>query len=187
MKDGNIKNTKKVMDFIKCNIGPLLGFESLFKVLTFFIFIPLFLDIFTLIMKVTGYTYLTIENIGGFLLNPLTFVMLLILILLMTIYNMFDITTIIVILDQSYKNKKIKMLDAIKISLGKCAKMIRIKNISLAFFILFLIPFLQVGVNSSFISKIKIPEFILEYIQQNNGLVILLYAVVAFLTAIFLK
>ncbi len=182
-----MKNVKKVIDFIRYNIIALVGFEAVFKLVSFLIFMPLFLHIFDFIMKVTGYSYLTFENIFSFLLNPITFIMLLFLILLMTIYTMFDITTIIVILDGSYQKKKVKVVDAIRISLHKCKKIFHFRNIPLAFLVLFMIPFLNLGLASSFISTIKIPEFINEFIFQNDILLPIFSIVVIFLSVVLFR
>ena len=111
-----MKKIKKVMEIIKYNLLTLIGFEFFFKLISVLIFTPIFLKSFTLIMKVTGYTYITIENVTAFLFKPLTMIMLVILFLLMMVYTMFDIATIIVILDSSYHKKKITIMEAINIS-----------------------------------------------------------------------
>ncbi len=182
-----MKNVKKILEILRYNLKTLVSFELLYKLLSGTIFIPLFVNLFNLIMKVTGYKYLTIENILNFLLNPLTLLLIIILLLLMMVYTMFDITTVIIILNFSYQKQKIKLLDAIKISLNKCKNMFHIKNIPLAVMVLFLIPFLNIGVSSNLISTIKIPEFILEFIMKNNVLLPLFIIVMILLTILLLK
>lgn len=182
-----MKKFKEINRMIGKNIGTILGFEGIFKIVTFLIFVPLFLDIFNLIMKVTGYNYLTIENIVSFIFNPLTLILLFILILFMMIYTMFEITTIIIILDQSYQNKKVKVIDAIRISIRKCRRLFSLKNVPLAFMILFLIPFLNLGFASSFIKTIHIPEFISEFIVSDKILLALFVILIVFLVNVFLK
>ena len=100
---------------------------------------------------------------------------------------MFDITTIIVILDASYHEQKIKILDAILLSLKKCIRLFNPKNMMLSFLVLFLIPLLNVGVASNFITTIKIPEYILEFIIQNKLFLILLIIVFIILMIIFFR
>lgn len=182
-----MKKFKEINRMIRKNIGTLLGFEGLFKIVTFLIFVPLFLDIFNLIMKITGYNYLTLENIFSFLLSPLTIVLLLILVFFMMIYSMFEVTTLIIILDQSYQNTKVKIIDAIRISIRKCKRLFGLKNISLAFMILFLMPFLNLGFTSSFIKTIHIPEFISEFISEDRTLLALFVILIIFLVSIFSK
>lgn len=182
-----MKKIKEINGMITQNIGILLGFEGIFKVVTFLIFIPLFLDAFNLIMKITGYNYLTIENVISFILNPLTLGLLFVLVLFMMVYTMFEITTLIIILDQSYLNKKIRIIDAIRIAIRKCKRLFSFKNISIAFMTLFLMPFLHLGITSSFIKKINIPEFISDFIVQDTILLVVFVVIIAFLVSLFLK
>ena len=180
-----MKKIKEVLTTIKYNISTLIGFELIFKLLSLMFFTPIFLKSFTLIMKLTGFKYITLENVFTFLFKPVTIVMLIILLLLMMLYTMFDITTIIIILDSSYHKKKIKIMEAIKLSLSKCKKLFKLKNIPIAFLVIFLIPFLNIGISSSFISVIKIPEFILDFIVNNKTLLIL-YAILVILLLVLL-
>ena len=101
-----MRKIKKVMDLLRVNWRTMAEFEILYKVLSLTIFTPLFLWAFNGIMKVTGYQYLTIENVFSFLLNPLTLLALLLLAVCMAVYSMVDIGAVIFLLDQSYQGKK---------------------------------------------------------------------------------
>ena len=101
-----MRKMKKVMNLLQVNWRTMAEFEILYKVLSPTIFTPLFLRIFNGIMKVTGYQYLTIENVFSFLLNPLTLLALLLLAVCMAVYSMVDIGAVIFLLDQSYQGKK---------------------------------------------------------------------------------
>lgn len=178
---------KKVKDLLSKNLWEIVKFEIVFKIITLLIASPLFLNIFKLTMKVTGFNYLTIENIGSFILNPLTIVLLFILILLVGFYAVFDIGTIIVLLDASNQNKKIGYKDAMYISLQKSIRVFKFKNFGLLLFMLFIIPFLNLGISSSILSTIKIPEFIMDFIVNNSLLNTLYFGLVIVLFIIFLK
>ncbi len=182
-----MKKTKQVLNIITYNIKSLIIFEICFKLLSLMIFTPLFIGGFNLIMKLTGFSYLTIENITKFLLNPITLIMLIILFLLMTLYTMFDITTIITILDNSYHKRKVKVMDAVLVSLNKCKNVFKLKNIPLAFLVLFLIPFLNIGLSSNLVTTIKIPEFIMDFIVKNQTLLIIFSVLIIILTIILLR
>ena len=101
-----MKKIKKVLDLLQVNWRTMAEFEILYKVLSLTIFTPLFLWAFNGIMKVTGYQYLTIENVFSFFLNPLTLLALLLLTVCMAVYSMVDIGAVIFLLDQSYQGKK---------------------------------------------------------------------------------
>ena len=78
---------KTIKNILGYNFKTLIKFEMLYKILTTIIFVPLFLSLFHLITKVTGYSYLTLENIVHFLLNPLTLFFLLLLLVFITFYT----------------------------------------------------------------------------------------------------
>ena len=138
-------------------------------------------------MRITGFTYLTIENILNFALNPITIIFLLFIIIFLTMVTIFDISTLIIIFDSSYKNKKISVMDSIKISLSKCKNIFKLKNISVAILVLFIIPFLNIGVTSNVITSINIPEFILDFINANKTLSIIFSLFYLFLLSILSK
>lgn len=165
-----IKNTFKI---IKCNFSTLAKFEIIYKILVTLIIVPMVMGGFKLSMKLTGFSYLTIENISSYILNPITLIFILVSILFLTLVTLFDISTMIIIYDASYNEKKISLKETLKISLSKIKNMLKIKNIPVAFMLLFLIPALDIGVRSSTILKITLPEFILDFITSNKTLSII--------------
>ena len=184
MKKNYLKNTLKIF---KYNLRTLIRFEFFYKIILTIILIPIAIESFNLTMKLTGYTYLTLENILSFLLNPITFILLLLIIIFLTVITIFDISTLIIIFDVSYHEKKISVKDAIKVSISRCKNIFKIKNISVAFLILFLIPFLNLGLSSNVITSIKIPEFIMDYITSNKTLFVLYIILYLFLVYLISK
>lgn len=184
MKESRLKS---IYNMITYNFKTLLVFEFLYKLMIGLIFIPSIIGIFNLTMKITGYNYLTIENILNFILNPITIIFLLFIIIFLTMVTIFDISTLIIIFDSSYKNKKISVMDSIKISLSKCKNIFKLKNISVAILVLFIIPFLNIGVTSNVITSIKIPEFIMDFINANKTLSIIFSLFYLFLLSILSK
>lgn len=177
----------KIKNMLFYNFQELVTFQTVFKVTSFLIFAPLFLNLFNIIMKITGYEYLTIENLFNFVTNPLVIIMLLLLILFMMVYTFFDLSTIIIILDASYQKKKIDIKEVLTISVRKSVEVFKFKNIALAFMILFLIPFLNIGIVSGFVSSIKIPEFIMDYINNNLLFMGIFWIVFGLLTILLLR
>ena len=178
---------KEFKELTSYNLKNLIKFEFIFKLLTVVIFTPLFLGLFNLIMQLSGYSYLTKENCLNFLLNPLTIAMLIILFLLLTIYSIFDIGVIISLIDGSKQHKNILLKDALKFSWQRSIKVFKPQNILMVFFVIFLIPFLNMGIGINLISSIAIPEFIMDFIFSNTTLFILYVILVIFLLALFLR
>ena len=178
---------KDIFEMIRFNLGTLIKFEILYKLILSIILIPFAILGFSLSMKLTGFTYLTIENIFSYLLNPITLIILFLLIIYLTVITVFDINSLIILFDISYKKEKIGTIDLIKISLDKCKNLFNIKNISVSFLVLFLIPFLNIGISTNVISSIKIPEFIIDYINSNWILSIIYLVVYLLLLSIMSK
>ncbi len=172
---------------LRYNLKTLVAFEFLFKLLSVFLFTPLFVHLFDLIMKFRGYSYLTLENIYPFFVHPITLFLLFFLLFLVMIYTMFDITTLIIILDYSYQKQKIKIMDAIRLALEKCKNMFRLQNVSLAVLVLFLIPFVNIGIGSSFVSSVRFPDYIVEYILKNDLLFIIILLLISLAIFFILK
>lgn len=179
-----IKDIKLLM---KNNIKPMMEFVLLFKVLTVFFALPIFLWGFKNILAITGYQYITNDNILSFILNPLTLMLILVLLILITIYSTFEIGTNIILLDASKQNKKITLKSAVKVSIAKSLKIYNPKNWGILILVLFLIPFLNIGLSSGVISSIKIPEFILDTIVNNKILLLMLVILIVFFTTILLR
>ncbi len=177
----------KIKNMLFYNFQELVVFQTTFKVTSFLIFAPLFLNAFNLIMKITGYEYLTYENLFNFAINPLVILLLILLVLFMMVYTFFDLSTVIIILDASYQEKKINIKEVLSISVRKSIEVFKIKNIALAFMILFLIPFLNVGIASSFISSIKVPEFIMDYINNNLLSMMIFWLIFGLMTVLLLR
>ena len=178
---------KKIKNMLKFNLKTLVSFELIYKLITAIIFVPLFLSIFSLITKISGYSYLTLENIVSFLTNPLVLLLILLLLIVITFYSFIEISTIIVILDSSYQKKKISVKNAVIIATQKSLRVFNRKNILLPFLIVFLIPFLNIGVSSGFISTLSVPEFILDFISANKMLSIIYLIFLILLTVLLFR
>lgn len=177
----------KIKNMLFYNFQELVTFQTVFKVTSFLIFAPLFFNLFNIIMKVTGYEYLTFENLFSFASNPIVIIMLILLVLFMMVYTFLDLSTIIIILDASYQEKKVDIKEVLSISLKKSIEVFKFKNIALAFMILFLIPFLNIGIASGFISSINIPDFIMDYINNNLLFMITFWSCFGLLTILLLR
>ncbi len=178
---------RKVVGLLRVNWRTMAEFEILYKFLSLSIFTPVFLGIFNGIMKLTGYEYLTIENILPFLLNPLTLVALLLLLVCMAFYTMIDIGAVIFLLDQSYQEQKTDLVQTVRYAVRNASRVFHRKNILIVFVVLFLIPFLNIGVASGYVGSIAVPEFILDFIKGNRYLLVLFIAAVAGLGVLLLR
>lgn len=178
---------KAVKNLLKYNGKSLIQFEVIYKLLSTMVFVPLFLSLFQWITKIRGYSYLTFENLFSFILHPVTLFFLFFLLLFLTFYTILDISTILIFFDCSYQKKKITVKEAFFLACQRSVRVFRRKNFWLPFLVLFLIPFLNLGISSGFVSTISIPEFILEFIFKNSFLSCLYILVIFFLSILLFR
>lgn len=161
---------KKLIYLIKKNILCLVKFEVIYKLIVSLIFIPICIFLFNVTMKITGYSYLTLDILFKFITNPLFLILFILFLFIFTFITIFELTTLIVIFDQSYQDKKVNLIDICRVSLDKCKGLIRKENILLPILVLIMVPFLSIGFGSNFINSFGIPPFIVDYISNNKYL-----------------
>lgn len=182
-----MRKMKSVFRLLWINWRTMTEFEVLYKLLSMTIFTPVFWGIFKGIMRLTGYEYLTIENVLSFLTDPLTIAALLALFVCMAVYSMIDIGAVIFLLDQSYQGKKADLVQTARFAVRNAARVFHRKNILVAFVVLFLISFLNIGVASGFVGSISVPEFIMDFIRGNWHLLLLFVCAMAALGFLLLR
>ncbi len=105
----------------------------------------------------------------------------------MAVYTMADISAVIFILDQSCQRNRTSIIQAAGYAVKNAVKVFHRKNILVVFTVLFLVPFLNLGVASSYASSITVPEFILDFIKGNKYLLLLFIALITGLSILLLR
>lgn len=172
-----MKRLKKVWQLLFYNWKPLIGFELIYKAVSVVVFVPLLWQMFNWTMKISGYGYLTRENVKDFFLNPITIFALVLLLLLAMTYVMIDISAVIFLLDQSAQKNRVHLWQILKFAVKNVLRAWNPKNMLLIVLVLLFMPFFNISMVTSFLSTVSIPEFIIQYIQKNAVLYSLLMAV----------
>ncbi|NMS90709.1 glycerophosphodiester phosphodiesterase [Clostridioides difficile] len=162
---------KNILDtfvkLIKYNWSTLITFELFHKGLALIIILPSIKFVLSSSMKSANIVYLSTDNIGEILTNPLSILFAILSIVILTFYMFFEFTSVIICFDKSRTSKKITLYKLVKLSLQKSIKILYPKNLLLFIFVLLIIPLTNIALTSGFIGKIKLPEYILEYINSN--------------------
>ncbi|MBN1073332.1 glycerophosphodiester phosphodiesterase [Clostridium botulinum] len=166
-----IKNGfRQVLSLLKFNIATMVKFELIYKILSTLVFIPLAVLLLDFSMSITGYSYLTIENVGSYISNPKSILIFIILILLLTFFSMIDISAVIYIINSSKHGKHITLKQVINFAYENSRRVFRRKNFLIALFVLLILPVVNIGMASGLITYIAIPEFIMDFITANRFL-----------------
>ena len=176
---------QRFWNLFKLNIWTLVKFELIFKVASLVLFSPLLILMIRLAMTVTGYSYITLDNVFSFAAHPFTLFLAAIALIIYTFITVFDIGATLVIFDESYHDDRLSLWSLIKHNFIQCTKIFRPQNIGVAFYTLFLAPFLSIGVGSNLLSSFRLPEFISDYIISNKFLILLLVGIYLFFLFVF--
>ena len=129
--------------------------------------IPSTSKLIQLALDITGYRYLTVENIASFFLHPITIVLLLLLCLFVAFFSMMDVSAIIYNTDMSYQDKTTNMVEMIRFGLQNALRVFSRKNILMSVFMIVILPFLSVGVAWSYFRMISLSDILLGMIRRK--------------------
>ena len=172
-----IKNVFRYLHYtfglLKLNIGTLLVFELLYKFASMAVFKPLLTGVMKLALKAQGLSYLSDETIGTFIRFPLTWFFLLLIVLGMAFFTLFDICCIITCIHASFRKQAMPLLALMRKGLKTSLRVIYQRNIVMILYLLIIIPMTHALVISGYITKFTVPQFIVDYIMSHTWLAIL--------------
>ena len=172
-----IKNVFRYLHYtfglLKLNIGTLLVFELLYKFASMAVFKPLLTGVMKLALKAQGLSYLSDETIGTFIRSPLTWFFLLLIVLGMAFFTLFDICCIITCIHASFRKQAMPLLALMRKGLKTSLRVIYQRNIVMILYLLIIIPMTHALVISGYITKFAVPQFIVDYIMSHTWLAIL--------------
>lgn len=137
------------------------------------VFKPLFTGVMKLALKAQGLSYLSDETIGTFIRSPLTWFFLLLIVLGMAFFTLFDICCIITCIHASFRKQAMPLLALMRKGLKTSLRVIYQRNIVMILYLLIIIPMTHALVISGYITKFTVPQFIVDYIMSHTWLAIL--------------
>lgn len=137
------------------------------------VFKPLLTGVMKLALKAQGLSYLSDETIGTFIRSPLTWFFLLLIVLGMAFFTLFDICCIITCIHASSRKQAMPLLALMRKGLKTSLRVIYQRNIVMILYLLIIIPMTHALVISGYITKFTVPQFIVDYIMSHTWLAIL--------------
>lgn len=168
---------KKIISLFRNNAANFILYECIFKAGSSLLFLPLFWKTFQTLMNATGYSYLTSANILSFLLHPLNFIFVLFLLTVLSFVSLADISGLLYIAGCSFNNVKASLSNSFIFAFLQARRIFSFKNFLLVLYMLIILPLLNIGLSSSLLSIIKIPNFVQESIAASSSLLILAFSV----------
>ena len=189
--DKKILNTKHILtDSFKMVYQAgihLLLFEIIYKGLIMILFKPILNLTVSLFIRAGGYEILINGDISRFLLS-FTGVLMVVIVMSMSVFLVYyEFSVILLILDSSKRKEEMKLLDITETALLKLRKVITSRQIGLALYILVLIPIVNIGIQSSLVPTLSIPDFITGEVAKYPGSEILFLIMGLALVTLFAK
>lgn len=147
----------------------LLLFELIYKGLILLLFRPILNVIVSLFIKASGYEILFNGEASKFLLSFTGILMILVVMIVSVILVYYEFSVVLLILESSKNKKEIKLLKITEIALVKLKNVIKDRHIGLALYVLVLIPILNIGIQSSLVPTLSIPDFITGELAKYSG------------------
>ena len=182
-----MKGKRGAMARALTNWKSLAGFEALYKMASVILFAPLLLGALALAMGISGFSYLTHENIGAFLSHPLTVLALLLILLLGAFYEMVDVSAVLFALDQSLQDQRVTPGQIFRFALKNTARAWRAENLPLIPVTLGLLPLVNTGLAAGVLATVSIPSFVFRYLRSHPALPALCAAVLVLATVVGLR
>lgn len=126
---------------ITYNIKAIIGFEILYKLLFALISVPFIVMLINASIRLTGFRYLTNQNLFAYLRKPQTIVMLILILLFAMLYIFFEMTALTGCFHASYQKKKITATDMFRMVVAGFRHVFRPNNISALLWLMMILPF----------------------------------------------
>lgn len=181
------ERTRRAFHLIHFNRTSFWGFQILYKLATVAIMLPLMEGLISLTLNVSGYPYLTMENVGKFFLHPFVIGMILLGLILITFYTIIDASAVLYLMDRSYQHKKVTVLQTFLFALKNTRRVFKKQNIGIFFHVIMLLPYISLGALGIIYTTVMIPNFIASALEKNKHILIIVGAVLAGTFVILLK
>ncbi len=168
-KDRNNKKRiyKNTISLLFQHSFSLLFGQGIFMVISILLLTPFLSFVYHLALSVSGYSYITVNNIGLFLLNPLIMIMLIILFVVIGLFLLYEacyLVTFYSLIENGEKPKQLKILGS---SLKKLLFIIIRRNFTLLPMVWLIVILSNIPLFLFIIKRVRIFWFITETMDDN--------------------
>lgn len=166
-------------NYIKKNLRSLFLFEVLYKSLFLVVMVPFFSWSLQKLLKLLGYSYLTLANINSFLRSPFTIIYCLVLLTFVSFFITVELISLIIYCFSSIQDRKIGVTQIVFPSIHKTYKLFRNrKNIFLPLFCLMEAIVIGIPLIYNLIVNTRVPSYIAKSIFHNKGIVLVIALII---------
>lgn len=172
---------------MRSSLSTLLLFELVFKLATAFVLMPASVWLLGTAVELSRFEFVSSENYLGAIFSPLILLALVIVLLVFTVYTMFEISFLTLTYNQGYHGKPIGFLTMLRISGHDAIRLAKPKNYLLIPLLLIVIPVSNSAVLSSVLKGLNIPEYMKAAVLGNTLYMAILAAVLIFVFLLIMR
>lgn len=181
-----IKIIKMTLDRIRMNLGTMLLFVVLYTLCAGVVVTVATRLINAVTQSAAGIYYLGDDNFIRYLTSPLTWVCIILLLLVTGYIQMIQVSGLIWLFNESRQGRKVKLRQVFSIGFQSAGRLRSLKNWSIVFFLVLMLPFLGIFSFSSVQFSVALPGFIMDYIMHHLWLYLpyLAFIIILFILSI---
>ncbi len=158
------------LELLRVNFKSVFIFEIFYKVAAILLFVPLLLAASNFSLKLAGIKYLSNDNLFYFFTRPSTIVIIILFVLCLAFYLMFEIMSFLGCFHASYYNKKISALHIFRLGIYSVKKLFKGMNFLLVFIVILIFPLIRFIQGYVLLSNMKFPNFVANYLNKSETL-----------------
>ena len=161
-----MKTWKRSFDMLSYNFSAVILFEVIYKLLSATVLVPALYATINYSIKLAGINFLSFRTIRKYLMAPTTYVAVLIMLILVSIYFLINISGIVYAMEASHRQIKINALQMLIKAVVNALRLLRPKNLLVMIDVLFILPFVYASVIFSSIIELKFPGYFYDLIEK---------------------
>ncbi|WP_077598166.1 glycerophosphodiester phosphodiesterase family protein [Olsenella urininfantis] len=149
------------------NLRPLVCFELAFRLSCAALLGPALRLLLDLAMHLTGFTFLSWENVSSFALQPVVVAGAALVLLLLCALTVFEVSVVLVMLESSRAGERVSVRAAMGYALPRALCCLLPRNALLPLYALLLVPLLNLSLSSGVVRYVALPEFVEEFVSTS--------------------
>jgi glycerophosphoryl diester phosphodiesterase len=165
---GSWSNIKCCKELVKRGFVAFLIFEIIYNIAATYVIVPFASWIVSTGLRISGMDYITHDNFLLLFIRPIALLSIIAAALILTIAIMLEISFLTVTFNQSRQNKQLSFSCLLVESIRCIKKTLRPKNYTEMLFVLIFMPLSDTFLLSSLIGGIRLPNYILTFLDSNK-------------------
>lgn len=160
------------------NLKTLTLFQLSFNLLCYGVLVPILKWIFKISILISGINNLTEVNFLIYLRHPLSIVIDLVILFIITVTTLMYFNALVVIYIASKNKKSITLYSLLIATYENSKDVFKLRNVSLFLYVVVALPYFNIIYKNPVIKNLNVPSFILESVRLNN-LYIFIYIILS--------